>query len=518
MKQLYLLITLAATVLLLPSLVSAFETPPHNVYGYVTEMNTDETIEGAEVRFGEGEDGVITTTNDDGWYDVNIENFDDGQEVKIYVNGIEVDETITFESGSSEELSISVDLDYEEDDEEEDDDDGENGNGATSPSPSPSDPVEDEPDEVKEVDAELANGYYLADIGEVFEEQLIRIDVSDALVQEITFKTNIDETDVSLRYRNLGLDLPQDLHEPEGYTYSYFSTSLRGIDTEDIYDASIEFNVDEYWINRITEDPENVALLRYSDDWDSIATNMIGEGNYYTYRSSVPAFSVFSVVSDEAKEQFADISVNNFKVSSNKGNKPLEVTAEITLENIGTQAGSEEFRIYLNDEILQTESFELDAGEMKTEELIFTIEEAGEHTLQVDGIERGVTVQEDAFLLSPFVLILIVVVMAVVLGTSFVLLKSGKSEESDYQLDKWKSRQILHNISNLNRNLRTYMDEDVVLRNVRVEPIEQGDGGWWHKIKDNTGEIYGFSKNKVKDCGNVEGFLKEQEGRAYIMF
>ncbi len=579
MKRVCLLVVFMVVVPLLSISVSAVETPPHNLYGYLTDNETGEPIEGAEISFV-GNEEVTTFSGEGGWYDINVE-----EDVDIYVGGLDTGISVDFSPGASEELNITngtavfydltisvtgegttypepgthtyqggeevtitadpgsgwffdgwsgtgetgdeITITMDEDKEitahftdDEDDDDNGNGNGnGRDPSPAPPPAPAPEDPETKEVDAERMNGYYLAEIGEVAEDQLIKINIHDGLVDRIAFTSSVSETDVSLQYRNLGLDLPGDLEDPDGYTYSYFSTSLRGVSSDEFYNASIVFNVDEFWVGRISEEVDDIVLLRHSDRWDTMPTSFIEiEDGHYRFRSNVPGFSVFSVVSDVAVEDFADVRVSNFRVNPQEGEKPLDVDIDILLENIGTRAGSKEVEIYLNGELLDTRSVSVGGGQMATEEIGITVDEAGTHVLEIDGIERQVVVHDDVLSISPFILIIAVIIISAIIGLSFFVFRLKSGSESTYESGDWGTRKILHSISNLNENIQNYMGEDVVLRNVRVEPIKEDGNGWWHTIKDNTGSIYGFSQDKVSDSGNIEGFVERKKGKAYVMF
>ncbi|MFB6217461.1 MAG: hypothetical protein ABEJ72_10950, partial [Candidatus Aenigmatarchaeota archaeon] len=73
-------------------------------------------------------------------------------------------------------------------------------------------------------------------------------------------------------------------------------------------------------------------------------------------------------------------------------------------------------------------------------------------------------------------------------------------------------------IGSLMGNKEKYLSKDVLLKDVKVVPYEEEDGGWWHEIRDGTGSIKGFSSERIEDRGDVEGYIEADGEEIYIMF
>ncbi|MDS0294100.1 carboxypeptidase regulatory-like domain-containing protein [Halogeometricum luteum] len=129
----YLTLAIVALLVVAPATAAAVPSPPHEVFGTVTDQDGD-PVEGASVTVTDADgNSHAATTNADGYYEIKFpaDEGDAGETLTVEVSG--ESETTSFASGSSERLDVEVTISSDDGrDENGDDDDDRYSSGGSS--------------------------------------------------------------------------------------------------------------------------------------------------------------------------------------------------------------------------------------------------------------------------------------------------------------------------------------------------------------------------------------------------
>ena len=95
---------------------------------------------------------------------------------------------------------------------------------------------------------------------------------------------------------NLGTTKPTETSEPSGDIYKYIKMEHTNIEDDDIEEAYIEFQITKSWLEDNSIDKNDIRLLRYTDKWEVLDTEITEElTDYIRYKASTPGFSYFAI-------------------------------------------------------------------------------------------------------------------------------------------------------------------------------------------------------------------------------
>jgi len=127
----------------------------------------------------------------------------------------------------------------------------------------------------------------------------IGVGLPDISIREISFEASAEASNVTFILTRLE---PENIRDNlEGNVYQYIDMKYEGLESQNIESVTIEFKVDKDWMNDI--DLSSIALYRYNDKWEKLATSWLREDQKYLfYKAESPGLSVFAVASDEDSE------------------------------------------------------------------------------------------------------------------------------------------------------------------------------------------------------------------------
>ncbi len=196
-------------------------------------------------------------------------------------------------AGLTDSDTVSVNVDEEDDSDDSDDDSG-SGSGSTGPAPSvPSD-----------VFSELVGTVRAGDVATV------EIEEDDEYgVRSISISVNTYTRDVRITVEKLDeepADVTVDVtRNGERAVSHYMDIEAENLDDDRIDDSTIEFNVEQDWIDANDIDTETVRLERYHDgDWQELVTELVdGTGATWVFEAETPGFSYFAVTGASTEEE-----------------------------------------------------------------------------------------------------------------------------------------------------------------------------------------------------------------------
>ena len=107
----YLVVAVVVLTAFAPATVTAVPSPPHEVFGTVTDQNGD-AVSGATVTVtGPGGNSHTATTDANGYYEISVPADEQESGDSLTVSAGESSETTSFSSGASEELDFTVQVD-----------------------------------------------------------------------------------------------------------------------------------------------------------------------------------------------------------------------------------------------------------------------------------------------------------------------------------------------------------------------------------------------------------------------
>ncbi len=112
-------------------------------------------------------------------------------------------------------------------------------------------------------------------------------------------------------------------------------------------------------------------------------------------------------------------------------------TIEATVENSGDVDGEYTVEFYLNGGVIDNETVEVEAGETKTASITHTIEEVGEHQIEVGEVEHTMTVEEED---TPVWVVPVLVILIVAL--LFTIWKAVPREKRESEQDEFDGDKV----------------------------------------------------------------------------
>ena len=246
------------------------------------EVNaTNDVSLGADNATGGLSFNYTTTSDDTPLVNVGVESADD--EVTLGVDVVGEDE----DSGSSG---------------------GGGGRGGSGGGQAPPPDSDDEEEKSDDVDIERAD---TSDIERDREANTSTATLDDSLVKEIRF----DNPSVEGRVRALELkETPDSTGEPRGETVSALEVTV----PEDAADTSATLltEVSKERVENIGADPENLRVMRYTDEWETLNTSVIEETDTTVrLEAETPGFSYFAVSAVPQPEAAFDVSAESLGVN-----------------------------------------------------------------------------------------------------------------------------------------------------------------------------------------------------------
>jgi hypothetical protein len=161
----------------------------------------------------------------------------------------------------------------------------------------------------------------------------------------------------------------------------------------DIESVTFRFRVRKGYADGRGLDTGAIALYRDGPDgWTRLPTRLVGEnGGYHVFESTSPGLSLFTIGSTEPVfvVERAGSPSETFATSE-------QVTADVTVRNLGGAAGTYTAELRADGTVVATRAIELASRSTRTVSLSFTTTTPGEYTLAVGEVAAGtVSVQPD---------------------------------------------------------------------------------------------------------------------------
>ena len=165
------------------------------------------------------------------------------------------------------------------------------------------------------------------------------------------------------------------------------------LEDADIEDAVFEFTVPRTVLEDRNLDPNAVTMFHSVDgEWVERETAIVEENGDVTFRTETPHFSRFVLAGNQPSIEILEYSVSHTEISVGE-----EVLVEVDLENTGGQAGTLALDLIVDDEVVGTETVELDGGERTVVTLSHAFENSGAFDLRVNDQQPvTLTVEADA--------------------------------------------------------------------------------------------------------------------------
>ena len=82
----------------------------------------------------------------------------------------------------------------------------------------------------------------------------------------------------------------------------YFNITTKNLANSIIKTATIEFEVNESWLNKNGADASDVVMKHFTTAWDPLPTKLIGKlEEEYSYQATTPSFSLFAITLEKPK-------------------------------------------------------------------------------------------------------------------------------------------------------------------------------------------------------------------------
>ena len=129
------------------------------------------------------------------------------------------------------------------------------------------------------------------------------IAINETNISEITITTVTDVSNVTISVQQF-TEVPDVVESPnESYQYFYIDTN---IESEDIAEVTILFNVSKSWIDANNIDKYTIVFNRFNTTtnvWDALPTELVSEcDQYVTYSATIPHFSIFAITGNLLEE------------------------------------------------------------------------------------------------------------------------------------------------------------------------------------------------------------------------
>ncbi len=93
---------------------------------------------------------------------------------------------------------------------------------------------------------------------------------------------------------------PGEVAQPSGKVYHYLKIEKANLTDDNVNSATIDFQIEKSWLSANNIDDSTVALNRFADGWQKLATTKLNESeNYVHYSAQSPGLSVFAITASE---------------------------------------------------------------------------------------------------------------------------------------------------------------------------------------------------------------------------
>ena len=290
--------------------------PPHEVFGTVTDSSGN-AVSGATVEVTyNGNQIASNTTDENGYYEIQIEEPDDGEEFTVTVN--DASETLTFETGGSSQVNFgdaSTPTPTPEPGDDGDDDAGGGGGGGGGGGAAPAPEQDVEGDAVADSSFDgrtLSTQVETASAGSSVTSSLDDNTVDENLqntgaslnslrttfandVSNANFDTTYSATNPSEDVPDLSSQTNAGDHDPgDGVAYVNVDTDVA---EDDIDSVTFEFSVSRDRLSEAGLEPGEVSLYRYNGgEYTELDASIDSEGDdRVTYTAETPGLSVFAI-------------------------------------------------------------------------------------------------------------------------------------------------------------------------------------------------------------------------------
>ncbi|MFH1450356.1 MAG: PGF-pre-PGF domain-containing protein, partial [archaeon] len=153
----------------------------------------------------------------------------------------------------------------------------------------------------------------------------------ETIVREVEIDVLEEMGDVTFMTRDL-LARPSSVPPAPPIVYGYCEIAMENLDATLTEDLWIKFRISDSWIERQNIDPASITLLRYTDQWDPLETEILSPTEEYAlYRAKTPGFSIFAV--SGAKQNSGIHLVHDENITIQRGET---LTYAVIVENIGS--------------------------------------------------------------------------------------------------------------------------------------------------------------------------------------
>ncbi|MDY6771665.1 MAG: PGF-pre-PGF domain-containing protein [Candidatus Nanohaloarchaea archaeon] len=376
----------------------------------------------------------------------------------------------------------------------------------------------------------LAPGSIAVPVGGVSSGQLVEVRFAESVaLQRIRMRPGISITNLSFHVQYLDGARPDDVPRlPDGSeVYAYYGITTSGL--AGLVPANLTFRTDTGWIDRLSIAPGDVLLYRYDGaQWqplDTAPTRTVD--GYQWYRAETPGFSTFAIVAVPGVSRAPNIQVRSVAVGD-IADGPGLATVNVTLENIGASTGTYDLAVTVDGAEAASRTVRVVAG--ATTVATFQVDlSAGEHTVAAGGQSTTVTVRGGGILallrgFLPYLAGILALLILVVGGYAAYTRIAGADEEAwdagSQQRSAQERRYPVKNVRVVTDNPQTYAGRKIELKHVAVTPDRRRDDGlWWHRIRDDTGEILGLAENRYeKERVTVEAEVERDGDGTYLIF
>ena len=383
-------------------------TLPHRVYGEFTDDADGSEISGLNVSFNASGSIVATqNTSSEGFYDLYIQGLSSGENVYLFADGSNTTEYVNFTNGSSTALNcrlnssnLCVDTSDDDSNDKDEDDTGDdtndntnddnngddNGGGSTGggggggspPAGGGFAPLPD--DDPVEKSSKLENGEANISLGEVEQDQLVSVEVSDAdYLDGFTFTASSSgDAYVYLKSSN-----STSLEDPGSDVLHYFEVRVSGIDS--FTNGSLAYTLPASVLNERNASPSDVSVqINSGGSWRAVDNSVTYEGvSSDSFRADsggvdgVFAVNVPEIESRETGENETEstegLNIQSLTVTPSENGDTASVN--LVAVNNRQEALDDVVELRRNGEVVKDWNISLESGE--TRELSYTSEIGG---------------------------------------------------------------------------------------------------------------------------------------------
>ena len=447
-------------VVLVSSALSQPTELPHRVYGEVTSDSDGSAISDVNVSLRNSSSYIAATqnTSSSGFYDLNIDNMKDGENVYLFLDGSNTSEYLNFSRGSSSELNCRVNGnscidtsggDSDADDEDQDNnngpDEGTNDNGESNNDDSSGgggggsgggsssgggfggfgqEDSQDQDEESKDRNISLnvrldSGGDASLLVNNISKSDNVRIDVEgNSTLRGVSFVSDQNSTSAQL---SLNSSVNPAFSVPENFTViENVELESDGLSPERSFLTG--FELDKLSVQDRDVSAGEVMLIE-SSQGERVDLSLASGINRYFYEAELEDLNgEYSIGYSKEIENKPTVSIRS--VTSEVDGSSANVSIEVVNPNSGVVKDSVELMV--NGRSLETWSVSLDSGESR--ELRYSDSfDTGEYSFSVreEFVEVQISAEEDGEL--PILVILGSLIAVVVLVLNVVVLKGYRS-------------------------------------------------------------------------------------------